>query len=261
MTDTHTHLYFAEQYPDGGVGAVERAIAAGVTRLVMPNVNLDSVKPLLNLHFLYPDNTYIAPGLHPQDVDKDWRALTDEIFARFAEAPGNAKTVAVGEVGVDLYFDSTYRTEQMDAFGYQLDKAHALGLPVIIHSRAALDETLDVIKIMGDDCPRLLFHSFTSTPDDASRIVDAVPDAIFGINGVVTFKNAPDVREAVSLVGIDRVVLETDSPYLAPVPLRGRTNESGYLGHILDKVAEVTATPRDEAERVTDATASRFFNI
>ena len=257
MIDTHTHLYFAEQYPDGGAGAVSRALDAGVSKMVFPNVNLESCEPLLALHSQFREQTSVAPGLHPQDVDADWRPVVDDIFARFeGENP-----VAVGEVGIDLYFDPTYRTEQMDAFGYQLDKARAAGLPVIIHSRAGLDETLEVVRIMGADCPPLLFHSFTSGPEDARRVIESVEGVKFGINGVVTFKNAPDVREAVKEMGIDRIVLETDSPYLAPVPLRGRVNESAYLRHILEKVAEVTGVSADEAERVTDANACRLFGI
>ncbi|MDE6010027.1 MAG: TatD family hydrolase [Muribaculaceae bacterium] len=256
MIDTHTHLYFADDFPDGGDEAVRRAIEAGVSHMVFPNVSLDSMEPLLALHRRHPDVTSVAAGIHPEDVDKDWRAKTDDIFARFeGENP-----VAVGEVGIDLYHDKTFRFEQMDAFGYQLDKAITLGLPVIIHSREALDDTLHVLGLMGARIPGLIFHSFTAGPDEISRILQ-IPDALVGINGVVTFKNAPELRKAVALAGIDRLVLETDAPYLSPVPKRGRTNESCNIPYIRDKVAEVCGVTPEEAERVTDLNARRIFRL
>ena len=139
--------------------------------------------------------------------------------------------------------------------------ARARRLPVIIHCREALDETLEVIRIMGAGRPGLLFHSFTAGPADMNRILEDAPEAIFGINGVVTFKNAPELRESVERMEIGRIVLETDSPYLAPVPKRGRTNESAYLRHIMEKIAETKGLTPEETERATTATARRFFGI
>lgn len=234
MIDTHTHLYFAEDYPDGGGAAIDRAVEAGVSHMVLPNVSLASCEPLIALHHARPDVTSVAAGIHPEDIDADWRPKTDDILARFEEE----KPIAIGEVGVDLYHDATFRNAQMDAFGYQLDYAAAHSLPVIIHSRNALSETLHVLSIMGIQMPGLIFHSFTAGTDDARRIMDAHPDALFGINGVVTFKNAPDLREAVKIIGPERIVLETDAPYLAPVPKRGSTNESANIP-ICARIAEL----------------------
>ena len=256
MIDTHTHLYFAEDFADGGTGAVDRALEAGVSHMVLPNVGLYSMEPLLALHHMRPEVTSVAVGLHPEEVNADWRPKADDIFARFEdEAP-----VAVGEVGIDLYHDTTFRTGQMDAFGYQLDKAASMNLPVIIHCRNALDETLHIISLMGYELPPLLFHSFTGDSSDMRRIL-ALPQAMVGINGVVTFKNAPELREAVAGAGIEKLVLETDSPYLAPVPKRGRTNESSYIPYILRKVAETCGVSEALAESVTDANARRIFRI
>lgn len=256
MIDTHTHLYFAEDFPGGGSEAVERALASGVSHMVLPNVNLDSMEPLIELHHRHPGVTSVAVGLHPEDVDTDWRMKTDDIFARFeGEEP-----VAIGEVGIDLYHDTSRRFLQMDAFGYQLDKALAMNKPVIIHSRDAIDDTLHVIRLMGEPLPWLIFHSFTAGPEEVRKILE-LENASIGINGVVTFKNAPLVREAVAEAGIGRVLLETDSPYLAPVPKRGRTNESSYLSYIRDKVAEVCRIDPAEAERITDANARRIFHL
>ncbi|MDE5902192.1 MAG: TatD family hydrolase, partial [Muribaculaceae bacterium] len=197
-----------------------------------------------------------AVGMQPDEMDRDWCTKTDDVFARFEDE----HPVAVGEIGIDLYHDRTYRFEQMDAFGYQLDLAMSMRKPVIIHCREALDEVLEVIGGMGDGLPPLVFHSFTYGPEQAERVL-RLPDTVIGINGVVTFKNAPDVREAVALAGIGRVVLETDSPYLAPVPKRGRTNESSYLPYIRDKVAEVCGVTAPEAEQATDATARKIFRL
>lgn len=257
MIDTHTHPYYDEDVEGGGAAAIDRAVEAGVSLLIMPNVSVASCEPLLSLHHSRPEATRVAVGIHPEDVDADWRAKTDAIFARFeGENP-----CAVGEVGVDLYHDATRRVLQMDAFGYQLDLARSMGLPVIIHSRSALEETLEVTRIMGGECPPVLFHSFTMGPEEARRILHQHPDALFGINGVVTFKNAPELREAVAELGIDRIVLETDAPWLAPVPKRGRTNESGYLPYINARIAEVCGITPGEAERTTDIRAREFFKI
>lgn len=257
MIDTHTHIYFAADYPDGGsVGAVDCALEAGVSHMVLPNIDLSSMEPLLELHHLRPDVTSVAVGMHPEEIDSDWRAKTDDVFARFeGESP-----VAVGEIGIDLYHDRTYRFEQMDAFGYQLDLAMSMRKPVIIHCREALDEVMEMIGSMGDGLPPLVFHSFTYGPAEAERVL-RLPDTVIGINGVATFKNAPEVREAVALAGIGRIVLETDSPYLAPVPKRGRTNESSYLPYIRDKVAGICGVSAEEAEQATDATARKIFRL
>lgn len=260
MIDTHTHLYFREDFPDGGLEAVARADEAGVDKMILPNVSIASAVPLLELHHQAPEGvTYAAAGFHPEDVDRDWKAKVDEVFAIF----GNEPIVAVGEVGVDLYHDNTYRFEQMDAFGYQLQLAKERGLPVIVHCRSALDEVLTVVSNFEESTrPDLLFHSFTSGKEDAERILHDVPGAIFGINGVVTFKNAPLLQEAVrESIPAERIVLETDSPYLAPVPKRGRTNESSYLGFIRDKIAELKGMTSEDIERMTTSNARSFFRI
>lgn len=257
MIDTHTHLYFHEAFPDGGSEAVRRAVEAGVSHMVLPNVSIESMAPLLDLHHLHPDVTSVAAGLHPEDIDHDWRAKTDDVFARFEDE----HPVAVGEVGVDLYHDTTFRFQQMDAFGYQLDRAYDMGLPVIIHCREALDETLEVIGMMGDRRPeKLVFHSFTGGPEEARRILE-LPGTVLGINGVVTFKNAPELRAAVAFAGADKLVLETDSPYLAPVPKRGRTNETSYLSYIRDSIAASAGLTPEDVERITDANARAIFRI
>lgn len=255
MTDTHTHLYmdaFAGEEP----AAVERALARGVSRMVFPNVDAASVKPMLKLHALYPEQTIVAMGLHPTEVKEDWR----EVLAEMEPLVASGQYRAIGETGIDLYWDKTRREEQRQAFGIQYDWAVRYGLPLIIHCRNGVEDTLDVISSHKGERPLMVFHSFTSGMEDVRRIRE-VCDPYFGINGVVTFKNARELREALPEIGIDRIVLETDSPYLAPTPHRGSRNESAYIPEIRDMVAQTLGLTPEETERITDRNASRLFNF
>lgn len=247
MTDTHTHLYMPDVYEDGGLAATRRAIEAGVTRMMFPCVNEASLPEMRRLHAEFPDNTALALGLHPTDLDANWR---DTLNRMEQMLPGDFK--AIGEVGIDLYHDSSMREQQREAFAIQIGWAQRYGLPVLIHCREALDDCLDVISNIEGTLPPLVFHSFTGNVEDVRRI-RKVCDPYFGINGVVTFKNAPLLREALPEIGIDRIVLETDSPWLSPAPKRGQTNESSRIPYILDCVASTLGISSEEAERITDA--------
>lgn len=252
MIDTHTHLYLPE-FPDGGDEQVRNAIDAGVTHLVFPNVDRDTISPMLALHNRFPENTSVAMGLHPTEVKDNWKVVVDDMQKLLVEGG----FVAVGEVGMDLYWDKTYRAEQMLAFAEQLCIAESMSLPVIIHCREALDETLDVIKSVRPTV-RLIFHSFTGTPDEVRKI-RKLCDPMFGINGVVTFKNAGSIRDSLSIIGIDRILLETDSPYLAPVPNRGKRNDSSNMPYICAKVAETLGMTVEEIDSATSANARNTF--
>lgn len=254
MTDTHTHPYLA-QFEDGGAQALERAIASGVTHMVLPNVDSSTIGPMMELHRRFPDNTSVAMGLHPTEVADNWAAEVDRMEALIGEGGFSA----VGEVGVDLYWDKTRREAKMEAFSRQIRIAERFGLPVIIHCREALDETLEVIGSVKPSVA-LVFHSFTGSPDDVRKI-RRVCDPMFGINGVVTFRNAAPLREALPEIGIDRILLETDAPYLAPVPHRGRRNEPAYLPSVCGKVAEVLSLTPKEVENITDHNAKMIFKI
>ena len=255
MTDTHTHLYLPE-FPDGGAEAVHTALEAGVGMMILPNINAESVEPMLDLHRRFPESTRIAAGLHPTEHGAEWRHQVESIMERILPF----HPVAIGEIGIDLYWDATHRTAQMDCLDYQLRMASALHLPAIIHCREGLDETLEVIAGLGSDAPECIFHSFTGTAADVERI-RKVLDATFGINGVATFKNAKELREALPAIGIDRMVLETDSPYLAPVPYRGKRNQSAYLPATAACVAATLGITHDEVEQTTDSIASRIFAL
>ena len=254
MTDTHTHLYMPEYDSDGGgEAAVRRALAAGVGHMIFPNVDIASVAPMLELSSKFRDEVSCAMGLHPTELGEDWRANVAAIMELLGDG---SEYVAVGEVGIDLYWDNTRREEQMQAFDIQAAKAGELGLPLIIHCRDGLDETLEVLG--GHRGVQAVFHSFGGTPADVERR-RAVGDYYFGINGIVTFKNST-LREVLPAIGIDRLLLETDSPYLAPVPKRGRRNESSFLPYIAAHVAD--NLPGESLESIsssTDANARQLF--
>ena len=254
MTDTHTHIYM-EEFSDGGADALRRALSAGVSHMVFPNVDSASVAPMLSLHERFPDCTSVALGLHPTEVGDDW----EEVVADMELSLQDGGFAAVGEVGIDLYWDKSHRDQQLKAFAKQLRMADSLRLPVIIHCREALDETLAVIEEVKP-CVRLIFHSFTGSPEDVRKI-RRVCDPMFGVNGVVTFKNAQPLRDALPEITLDRILLETDSPYLAPVPHRGKRNESSYLPAICAKVAETLGVTVEEVDRATSGNAKEVFGL
>lgn len=262
MIDTHTHIYGPEfdvenQAPasmQGQIETVDRAVAAGVDMMVLPAVDRGSVVPMKALHSLRPANTALAMGLHPTEVKENWRDELDHMMSVLADG---THYVAVGEVGIDLYWDSTFADAQMQAFDRQLSEAGRMGLPVIIHQRNALDATLEVLS--SHRGVQAVFHSFGGSTADVERI-RALGDYYFGINGIVTFKNS-GLTAVLPAIGIDRILTETDSPYLAPVPRRGRRNESAYIPYIVDKIAEALGTAPELVAEVTTANAKEFFHF
>ncbi len=264
MIDTHTHLYmdsFSKEDPDGCLAAVDRAVDSGVELMVLPAVDRESAAEIVALHNECPRHTRTAMGLHPTEVEEDWREELDDIVAILSPT----SPVAIGEVGIDLYWDTSNLTLQKDAFIAQILLADKMGLPVIIHCREGVEvccECIEAAKGLSSSgkLPPLVFHSFTGSPDDVRRI-RRVCDPFFGINGVVTFKNSGMLPDAVKEIGIGRLLLETDSPYLAPVPKRGRRNESSYLTFINSKIAEILGLSPEEVDEATTRNAKAFFRI
>lgn len=214
MTDTHTHLYMADAYPGEEAATVRRAIDAGVHTIILPNVDLESITPILALRDQFPKNVFAAMGLHPTEVTTNFRQQLDSIH-RFLSAPG---VIAIGEVGMDLYHDASMEREQAIAFKEQLGWSKEYHLPLIIHQRGALDQTLQILaEEYSDEIPGIVFHCFTEGPESVEKIRRVVPGAYFGIGGVVTFKNAPALRQALHSIGLNRIVLETDAPWLAQI--------------------------------------------
>ena len=258
MIDTHTHIYDKAFHNSGADAAgcceaVDRAVAAGVDMMIMPNVDLDSMAPIKELHKMRPDVTAMAMGLHTTELSEDWRSTLAPIEAELR----SGGYCAVGEVGIDLYWDNTREREQAMAFDAQLGLARELGLPVIIHCREGLDLTLEVLQ--GHKDTRAVFHSFGGTTADVERILQA-GDFYFGINGIVTFKNST-LRSVLPAIPTDRILTETDSPYLAPVPYRGKRNESSYIPLIVATIADSLGKSPAEVGLITTANAKTLFAL
>jgi len=254
MIDSHSHIY-CDAFDDDREAVVQRALNAGVSHIIIAGENLDSVARQRALRDAHPDCISMALGLHPEEVHDDYQQQLDALRPLFDTLP----CVAVGEIGIDLYWDKTWCEQQMRALDIQLHWCHELQLPFIIHCRDGLDQVLDVLDHLDCPMPQGVFHSFTGTPDDVQRIRQR-GDFYFGVNGIVTFKKST-VPQLLPVVGIDRLLLETDSPYLAPVPHRGERNESANIPHIAAAVAATLGMTVDDVSRITDDNARRLFRL
>ena len=252
MIDTHTHIYL-EEFDEVRVEVVRRAREAGVERVILPNVDLDTVAAMQATSDLFPGYCRMAMGLHPTSVGADYREQLD----RTKELLFAGDYCAVGEIGLDLYWDKTYAREQEESFVVQTGWAAELDLPVIIHCRDAFSEIVALLQ-SGRVAPfRGVFHSFTGTAEEV-RTLRKQGDYYFGINGIVTFKNA-HLEDMVREVGIDRILLETDAPYLAPVPYRGKRNEPSYLPRMAQRIADILSMSVAEVDGAATANAFRLF--
>lgn len=259
MIDTHTHLYDQAFCADGESpsDAVRRALEAGVEKMVLPGCLYADLSLMYKLKGEFPENVYLAAGLHPTELPQE--GVAEELEKIAAKLRGHtADFVGVGEIGIDLYWDKSRREEQMVVFERQCGWAAELGLPVIIHCREGLDETLEVLHGLSK-LPQGVFHSFSGVGADIERIL-SVGDFYFGINGIVTFKNS-GLRQVLPSIPADRLLLETDSPYLAPVPKRGRRNESAYLPFTAACIAETLGTTVESISSQTTANARRLFRL
>lgn len=251
--DSHAHIY-SEEFNNDRNEVVRRALNAGVEKIVLPNIDLSSVGVMLELTDKYPDNCYPLIGLHPTSVDKNYTAELDEI----GKWVGKRKFYGIGEVGIDLYWSKTFIKEQEDAFRVQVRMAKHLKLPIVIHVRNSFDE---VYKIIGEEADKNLkgiFHCFTGNRDEAKKITDA--GFKLGIGGVVTFKNS-GLEDVLKFTDIGNLVLETDSPYLSPVPHRGKRNESSYIIHIAQKIADIYELPVKQVAEITSENVINLFGI
>ena len=250
--DTHTHIYLPEFDEDCGA-VVQRAKNAGVAMMMLPNVDIETIIPLKKVLADNPDCCIAAMGLHPTSVGEDYKHVLDVVFNEFE----SENYYAVGEIGVDLYWDKTFRQEQLEVFAEQLRWAQSKKLPVIIHNREALEDSVTILK--QNPVEKFVMHSFGGSPDDVKRVREA-GDAYFGINGVATFKNAK-LEETIIEIGIDRLVVETDAPYLSPVPYRGKRNEPAYIVNTIRKISEVLSLSQNEVEEVTFRNACTLFLV
>ena len=248
MIDTHSHIY-SEEFDADRDEVILRAQHAGVTKIILPNVDSDSLPRLLKLEARYPDYCYAAVGLHPESVKENYQKELDVI----REELERRRYIAVGEIGIDLYWDKTYQTEQILAFQTQVEWAIEFNLPVIIHVRNSHNETIQALKPYAGKGLKGIFHCFGGTPEEAAEIF-SLGDFKLGIGGVVTFKNS---GLAASLMHIppENLVLETDSPYLTPAPFRGKRNESAYTVLVAEKLAQVYDMSVGEIDRITTENA------
>ena len=251
--DTHTHL-FCEEFNEDREVVVERAIEAGVTRLCLPAINLSSLPPLLAMCEKYPGNCFPMIGLHPTDVNSDYKKDLQELERILLS---DNRFVAVGEVGLDFYWSEEFRNEQLDAFEVQIAWARRVGLPLAIHSRNAFKELSAVMDEHRSDGLCGVFHCFSGTADEAAELL--THEGFFlGVGGVLTYKKSP-LPQVLATVPLERIVLETDSPYLPPVPFRGKRNESAYIPYIAETLAQIYGCTVEKVAEVTTQNAERLF--
>lgn len=253
LTDTHTHIYY-----HAGTAVLEeqmnRCINNGISRLFLPNVDLDSIEKVFKTVEAYPENCFPMLGLHPCDVKDNYQQNLDQIYARIQ----TSKIYAIGEIGIDLYWDKSTLAFQQDAFRKQIQWAKELGLPISIHCREAFDEVFEVLEDLADERLFGIFHCFTGNLSQAHRAINL--GFKLGIGGVVTFKKA-GLDLVVKEIELKHIVLETDAPYLAPVPFRGKENESSYLLYVAQKVADLHEISLEKVAEITTNNSKQIFKI
>lgn len=253
ITDTHTHLY-SEAFNEDRNEMIARAIAKGVNRFFVPAIDSSYTSSMYELEKSYPDNVFLMMGLHPTHVKENFK----EELAHVKEQLENRKFFGVGEIGMDLYWDKTFLKEQQEAFVMQIRIAKKYKLPIVIHCRAAFDEVFEILEQEKDEELFGIFHCFTGTLEQANRAISF--GMKLGIGGVVTFKNGK-IDEFLDQISITHIVLETDSPYLAPVPYRGKRNQSVYIIRVLEKLASIYKLSEEEIARITTKNSKEIFGI
>ena len=251
--DTHTHIY-DHQFSLDRNEAVRRALDAGVGMMLLPNVDASTVAPMLELHGQYPDCTRVMMGLQPEEVKEDYK----EVLSMMEKELERGIYVGVGEIGLDFYWDATYEKQQLDAFEIQLDWAKQLHLPLSIHCRNAFDKMVKILEKKQDGGLRGIMHCFTGTEEEAKAYLDL--GFHLGLGGVTTYKNC-GVKDFLPDLPLDKIVLETDAPYLAPVPCRGKRNEPAFLVHTAQRIADILQMPVEELAAVTTANAKSLFSL
>lgn len=251
LIDTHCHLY-ATEFEEEIATIIERAQKVGVQKFYLPAIDSEAIPAMLNLEASYPNTCIAMMGLHPcyveQNVDQELSIVKDWLEKR--------DFVAIGEIGLDFYWDKTFVVEQKKAFDLQMSWALAMNKPIVIHTRNAMQETIDMVKPYAKKGLKGIFHCFSGSHESAIQIIQM--GFLLGIGGVLTYKNA-GLPTALEGIGLEHLVLETDAPYLSPVPYRGKRNESSYLLEIAIKLAEVKKVSLKEVASITTANAQKIF--
>ena len=253
LIDTHTHIY-DHQFSLDRNETVQRALEAGVGMMLLPNVDASTIAPMLELHEQFPDCTRVMMGLQPEEVKEDYMT----VLAMMEKELERNIYIGVGEVGLDFYWDSTFEKQQLDAFETQLDWAKQLHLPLSIHCRNAFDKMIKILEKEQDGGLRGIMHCFTGTEEEAKIYLEL--GFHLGLGGVTTYKNC-GVKGFLPRLPLDRIVLETDAPYLAPVPCRGKRNEPAFLVHTAQKIAEILQIPYNELVNAVSANTNSLFSI
>ncbi|PHR73620.1 MAG: hydrolase TatD [Lutibacter sp.] len=253
ITDTHTHLY-SSQFDEDRVEMMQRAFDAGISRFFIPAIDSSYTDAMLDLEKNYPENVFLMMGLHPTSVKEN----VEEELAHVKEMLDKRDFYAIGEIGIDLYWDKSFLKQQQDAFRTQIRWAKEKNLPIIIHCRDAFDEIFEVLETEKDDKLFGIFHCFTGTIEQAKRAISF--NMKLGIGGVMTFKNGK-IDKFLNEIPIENIVLETDSPYLAPTPFRGKRNESSYITNVIDKLVDVYDLSFEEIAEITTQNSKDIFGI
>jgi TatD DNase family protein len=257
FVDTHTHLD-GEEFAGDLDAVVMRARQAGVAAVFLPAIHLESCHSVTAVCKRYPGYAYPMLGLHPEEVRADWPQQLSAIKPLLAQT--NPRPIAIGEVGLDFYWSREFEQEQLEAFEQQVKWSVETRLPLMIHCRKAQNELVHILRRYADDLPGGVFHCFTGNEQEAHELLQ-FERFVLGVGGVLTFKKShlPEVLPAA--VPLERVVLETDSPYMAPVPMRGQRNEPSFVAYVLQRMAEAYGVSTDEVARQTTANVSRVFGV
>lgn len=253
LTDTHTHLY-SEAFDEDRELVIKNAMNKGVKRFFIPAIDSSYTQAMLDLKIAYPDNVFLMMGLHPTHVKQEFVAELEHV----EEMLGEHQFYAVGEIGIDLYWDRTFLIQQQEAFRFQIKLAKKHKLPIVIHCRDAFDEIFEVLESEKSEDLYGIFHCFTGTFDQAQRALSY--NMKLGIGGVVTFKNGK-IDTFLDKIDLKHIVLETDSPYLAPVPYRGKRNESCYIVNVLEKLSDIYGVGKAKIAEITTENSKAVFGI
>lgn len=251
LTDTHCHLY-GEEFSGDIEAVMQRATIEGVQKFYLPGIDSTAIDAMLVLEGQFPGKCIAMMGLHPCYVKENYK----EELAIVQHWLAKRKFAAIGEIGLDFYWDKTFAIEQYEAFRMQIEWAIQYNLPIVIHTRNAMQETINLVKEYKSKGIRGIFHCFSGSYESAKEIINA--GFYLGIGGVVTYKNA-GLAEVLTKIDLQNLVLETDAPYLTPVPFRGKRNESSYLKYVVAKIAEIKQLPVEEVAAVTTANAEKIF--
>lgn len=253
VTDTHTHLY-SDAFDEDRAAMIQRAIDNNVSRFFIPAIDSGYTDSMLQLEQDFPDHVFLMMGLHPTSVKENYK----KELAHVEEMLAKRHFYAVGEIGIDLYWDTSTLAIQKDAFKHQIKLAKHYKLPIVIHCRDAFDEIFDVLETEKSDDLFGIFHCFTGTLEQAQKAISY--NMKLGIGGVATFKNGK-IDQFLNQIDLNHIVLETDSPYLAPKPYRGKRNESAYIIKVLEKLSELYELPQEKIAEVTTQNSKDIFNI